>query len=131
MKSHTITARVYYEDTDAGGIMYHANHLKFAERGRTEWLRALGINQQALKESDSLLFVVASLSIDYQAPALLDDTLTVTTSLAELGRARLTLKQDITRGDTAIAALTAVVACIGTDGRLARMPEALYNKLNS
>lgn len=137
-KTHTLPLRVYYEDTDAGGIVYHASYLRFAERARTEWLRDLGINQDELKTQKSLGFVVTSLSIDYHRPARLDDTLTVTTELVELGRATLKLKQEVWRPDrdtgSKLTTLYVTVACVelgvksGT-GRVARLPEALYNQL--
>jgi len=85
--------RIYWEDTDAGGIVFYANYLKFFERARTEWLRALGIEQQALKTEVGGMFVVSETSLKYHRPAQLDDLLTVTAELAEAGRATLTLRQ--------------------------------------
>lgn len=124
--------RVYYEDTDAGGIVYHATYLRWAERARTEWLRGYGVTQQQLRYTEKLGFVVARLTIDYIAPARLDDEITVTTTLAELGRASIVLKQDITCNGAALAMLLVTVACIDETGekpQVARLPEALYNKL--
>lgn len=126
--------RVYYEDTDAGGIMYHASYLRFAERARTEWLRALGVNQDALKTAEGLGFVVTRITVDYLRPARLDDLLDVTTSVTDLGRATLKLRQEVRRGDTVLSTLDVTVACVelhpetGT-GRVARMPEPLYKQL--
>ena len=85
--------RVYWEDTDAGGIVFYANYLKFFERSRTEWLRSLGIGQQSLKESTGCLFVVTEATLRYHRPARLDDELIVSTSMLETGRASMTLKQ--------------------------------------
>jgi acyl-CoA thioester hydrolase len=85
--------RVYWEDTDAGGIVFYANYLKFFERSRTEWLRALGIAQQRLKDETGSMFVVTHASLRYQRPARLDDELIVTASLVDTGRASLTIKQ--------------------------------------
>lgn len=85
--------RVYWEDTDAGGIVFYANYLKFFERARTEWLRALGIGQQVLKESEGGMFVVSECRLSYQHPARLDDLLLVTARLSEVGRASLTIEQ--------------------------------------
>lgn len=85
--------RVYWEDTDAGGIVFYANYLKFFERARTEWLRALGIGQQALKESEGGMFVVSECNLNYQRPARLDDLLLVTARVSEVGRASLTIEQ--------------------------------------
>ena len=89
--------RIYWEDTDAGGIVFYANYLKFFERARTEWLRALGIEQQALKTEVGGMFVVSETSLKYHRPAQLDDLLTVTAELAEAGRATLTLRQQAWR----------------------------------
>ena len=86
--------RVYYEDTDAGGVVYYANYLKFMERARTEWLRALGFEQDRLA-ADGLLFMVASLSIDYLAPARFNARLDVGVTLERLGRASLALRQEV------------------------------------
>ena len=85
--------RVYWEDTDAGGIVFYANYLKFFERSRTEWLRSFGIEQQALKNSTGCMFVVAETTLRYHRPARLDDQLIVTARLQEAGRASLTIKQ--------------------------------------
>jgi acyl-CoA thioester hydrolase len=85
--------RVYWEDTDAGGIVFYANYLKFFERARTEWLRSLGIEQQRLKESTGGMFVVLETSIRYRRPARLDDELIVTASMVETGRASMIIKQ--------------------------------------
>jgi acyl-CoA thioester hydrolase len=85
--------RIYWEDTDAGGIVFYANYLKFFERARTEWLRSLGIEQQALKSEVGGMFVVSETSLKYHRPAQLDNLLSVTAELAEAGRATLTLRQ--------------------------------------
>jgi len=129
--THNHISRVYYEDTDTGGIMYHAGYLRFAERARTEWLRGLGISQQALREETGLGFVVTRLTIDYILPAVLDDELTTSTNVTELGRASLLLRQEVRRNDTLIAALDVRIACLNAQGQVARLPEALYNKLKA
>ena len=85
--------RVYWEDTDAGGIVFYANYLKFFERARTEWLRSLGIYQRELRESSGGMFVVGAAALDYHRPARLDDQMLVTARIAELGRASLVLEQ--------------------------------------
>ena len=85
--------RIYWEDTDAGGIVFYANYLKFFERARTEWLRSLGIGQQALREATGGLFVVSETAVRYHRPARLDDELIVTARLLEIGRASLTIAQ--------------------------------------
>ena len=89
----TLPVRVYYEDTDAGGVVYYANYLKFCERARTEWLRTLGVSQQALIDEQGLAFVVRSVQADYLASARLDDALEVVTRVAMLRRASLLFEQ--------------------------------------
>ena len=89
----TFPIRIYWEDTDAGGIVFYANYLKFFERARTEWLRSLGIAQQSLREQTGGVFVVTDAQLHYKRPARLDDQLIVTASLAESGRASLTIQQ--------------------------------------
>ena len=92
--------RVYWEDTDAGGIVFYANYLKFFERARTEWLRALGIGQHALREATGGMFVVSETTVKYHRPAKLDDQLRVTATLAEGGRASLVIAQQAWLGET-------------------------------
>ena len=87
--------RVYWEDTDAGGIVFYANYLKFMERGRTEWLRALGFNQQVLREQLGGMFVVSETAVKYQQPARLDDALWVTAHMQQAGRVSLTIAQEV------------------------------------
>ena len=87
--------RVYWEDTDAGGIVFYANYLKFMERGRTEWLRALGFNQQVLREQVGGMFVVSETAVRYLQPARLDDALWVTAHVTTAGRASLTIAQQV------------------------------------
>jgi acyl-CoA thioester hydrolase len=89
--------RVYWEDTDAGGVVFYANYLKFFERGRTEWLRALGVSQQALRDDTGAIFIVTDTSVRYQQPARLDDVLEVTVAIAEAGKASLVIDQTAMR----------------------------------
>lgn len=89
--------RVYYEDTDAGGVVYHANYLRFMERARTEWLRTLGFEQDQLAQELSAVFVVAGLEITYRKPARLDEALSVSVKIDTIGRASLLFKQEIWR----------------------------------
>lgn len=122
--------RVYYEDTDAGGIVYYANYLKFFERCRTEWLRAVGWDQAALMRDASLQFVVKSLACDYRRPARLDDELTVGARLARVGGASLVFAQTLRRADELLATGSVRVACV--DCRTlapAPMPPALVEAL--
>jgi len=106
--------RVYYEDTDAGGIVYYANFLKFFERCRTEWLRALGVGQAHLAERSQIQFVVAQLAVDYVRPARLDDQLTITARIGELARAYLVFEQQALRGTEVLARAKVKVACVDT-----------------
>ncbi|MGB3917898.1 MAG: tol-pal system-associated acyl-CoA thioesterase [Thiothrix litoralis] len=92
-----LPVRVYYEDTDAGGVVYHANYLKFMERARTEWLRTLGFEQDTLAQELNIVFVVGSLDIQYRKPARFNDTLNITASISNLGRASMVFKQSIWR----------------------------------
>jgi acyl-CoA thioester hydrolase len=122
---HVLPLRVYYEDTDAGGIVYYANYLKFAERGRTEFLRTLGIAQQRLRDETGLQFVMHEGEVKYKKPARLDDILSVETTLADLGAASVTMRQTIRRGAEELVCFTAHVACTDTHGKPMRMPAQL------
>jgi acyl-CoA thioester hydrolase len=126
---HTFPLRVYYEDTDAAGMVYHANYLKFAERGRSEMLRSLGFPHRKLGAENGVGFAVRRCSIDYRAPARLEDALTVDTRLAEIGAATLTVHQQICRDGEVLVDLDVLVACIGSDGRPRRLPSALRARL--
>jgi acyl-CoA thioester hydrolase len=128
---HTMPLRVYYEDTDAAGIVYYANYLKFAERGRTEMMRDLGFAHSTIAAELGTLFTVRRLAADYRAPARLDDRLTVATRVVEIGAATLLLDQRICRDGTLLVALDILVACIGPDGRPRRIPAGLRAALNS
>ena len=125
--------RVYWEDTDAGGVVFYANYLKFFERARTEWLRALGFSQQPMLRQGGLMFVVAETSLRHLRPARLDDELEVTVRVLQAGRASLRIAQQAWRGDELLAAgeirLGCVVAVPGHDFRPCRMPSAILEKL--
>jgi acyl-CoA thioester hydrolase len=108
----TWTVRVYYEDTDAGGIVYYANYLKFFERARTEWLRSLGIQQQDLLDRDGIAFVVKSASVDYNAAARLDDELTLTLTVEKLGRASIQFAQQALRDGVLLSSASVKVGCV-------------------
>jgi len=99
--------RVYWEDTDAGGVVFYANYLKFFERARTEWLRALGVGQQALRDATGAIFVVTDTTVRYRAPARLDDELRVTVSLRQRGTASMTIAQQAWCGEGSQARLLA------------------------
>ena len=97
---HRHPVRIYWEDTDAGGIVFYGNYLKFMERARTEWLRSLGFDQEGLRSEGEGMFVVAETSLRYLQPARLDDVLTVTVTLVERGRASVAFQQQVWRGET-------------------------------
>ena len=121
---HTFDLRVYYEDTDAGGIVYHANYLCFAERARTEFLHKLGFSNHKMLSED-IGIVVSHLEIDYKQPAFLEDKLTVETSVLKMGAATMLLKQDIKRKDDLIASLKVSVVFIKVSQKKpVRIPEA-------
>jgi acyl-CoA thioester hydrolase len=104
--------RVYWEDTDAGGVVYYANYLKFMERCRTEWLRSLGIDQYRLRLERQLQFAVVNLVVDFLSPALLDDEVLVTAELARLSGATISFKQTIMRDDMQLIDASTRVACL-------------------
>jgi acyl-CoA thioester hydrolase len=108
----TWTVRVYYEDTDAGGIVYYANYLKFFERARTEWLRSLGIHQQTLRDEENAVFVVRSANIEYLASARLDDEVSLKLSVEKLGRASVQFAQQAFRGETLLSTANVKVGCV-------------------
>ena len=108
----TLPVRVYYEDTDAGGVVYYANYLKFCERARTEWLRTIGVSQQALIDEQGLAFVVRSVQADYLASARLDDALEVVTRVAMLRRASILFEQQVMRGQELLFTTRVLLASI-------------------
>jgi acyl-CoA thioester hydrolase len=125
-----VPIRVYFQDTDAGGVAFHGTYLDFLERARTEWLRALGFDQRKLMREDGVLFIVRALELAYLKPALLDDLLAVTASVEKLGRAQLTLKQEARRGTECLVRASVNLACVGVDGlRPAPIPERVYAAL--
>jgi len=119
---HVYPVRVYYEDTDAAGIVYHANYLRFAERARTEMMRAHGIESSKLMQSAGLNFAVSRLSIDYLRPARLDDALEVHTRVIEVKRASLDAEQVVKREGALLARLALRLAAIDAGGRPVRLP---------
>lgn len=125
MTVHLFPLRVYYEDTDVGGVVYHANYLKFAERARTEMLRTLGIEQERLRVETGVFFMVRRLAAEYFQPARLDDELIVATQVEHLGGASLDLKQEVRRKDSVLVHIDLAIACLGRDGRPVRLPAAL------
>jgi acyl-CoA thioester hydrolase len=104
--------RVYWEDTDAGGVVYYANYLKFMERARSEWLRAFGFEQDVLRDESGIVFVVRRVGIDYLSPARFNEQLEVSVALHEAGRASLSVRQELMRGSTRLAEAVVTLACV-------------------
>jgi acyl-CoA thioester hydrolase len=120
--------RVYYEDTDAGGVVYHASYLKFMERARTEWLRAKGFEQSALLRDHDVIFVVRAVQVEYLRPALFDDLLNVTVRLAGAGRSQMEVAQTVEhpgKGDTLAKAMVKVVCVNGRSFKPVAIPAAI------
>ena len=124
MTPHLWHVRVYYEDVDLAGVVYHANYLRYAERARSEMVRAAGIDQAAMRE-DGLVFVVTRLVADYLRPARYDDVLDVETRLERVGRARFTMAQVIARDGAPLVRILVTVACMDVDGRPRRLPAGI------
>lgn len=128
---HDFPVQVYWEDTDAGGIVYYANYLKFTERARTDMLRGLGINQLKMMVDEGANFVVRSCEIEYLLPAKMDDHLEVLTSLTDLRGASLKMQQNIRLGSDIIVTTKVRVACLGEGGRPQRLSSAINEKFNA
>ena len=130
-RGFTWPVRVYWEDTDAGGIVFYANYLKFFERARTEWLRSLGIEQGRLRESSGGMFIVSETSVRYRAPARLDDELLVTAQLEASGRASLIIAQEARRGDHLLAVGTIRIGWVDAATlRPGRIPDAILSVIH-
>lgn len=130
--AHAWPVRVYWEDTDAGGVVYYANYFKFLERARSEWLRALGIGQAELAAREGLVFVVRHVAADFMRPARFDDLLEVRSRLLDLGGASLTLEQEVVRAATVLLTARVRIACVRSeDFRPARIPPHIVKRLIS
>ncbi len=131
-ETFSFPVRVYYEDTDMAGVVYYAGYLRFLERGRTEWLRALGIEQFRLAQEAGLVFAVRSLSIEYLKPARLDDQLAVLTELTLPGRAQVTLRQRIERDGETLVEASVRIACLDTKRmKPAALPAEIRRKMGA
>ena len=127
-----LPVRVYYQDTDAGGVVYHSTYLDFLERARYEWLRDLGFDIHSLVQIHKVIFMVRSLSIEYFEPALLDDLLNVTVQEAEMGRSRINISQHVLRGTTLLATAAVQAVCVGAGSlRPVSVPVPLRHKLGN
>ena len=131
-RAFSFPVRVYYEDTDAAGVVYYANYLRYLERARTEWLAALGHPLTELERVSGIVFVVRSLAIQYRAPARLSDALDVTVAIAKLRHATIALHQEVRRGAATLAGAVVDLACVDRQ-RLtpARMPSSLHGALSA
>lgn len=119
--THLKEVRVYYEDTDMAGIVYYANYLRYIERARSDWVRDVGIDQLAMKEA-GVVFAVRRVEADYVSPARFDDILQVRTTLDGLSAAKMTMEQQIWRGDDLIFTAKVLIVCIGASGKPVRLP---------
>ena len=132
MKGFSWPTRVYWEDTDGGGVVYYANYLKFLERARTEWLRSLGFAQSELVKDPGVIFVVTNINLDYRRPARLDDSLLITCTALPEGAASMTFAQRILRGEEVLIEGTVRVACLDAQSfRPRRLPAELVNAFAS
>ncbi len=123
MKVHELKVRVYYEDTDAGGIVYYANYLKFAERGRTELLRDVGFEHAQVFKDKQTAFAVVNVNASYKAPAMLDDELVVKTLVTEMNGASMEMQQDIYKNDNLINEIKVTLVCIDKNLKAVRIPQ--------
>lgn len=126
---HTFPIRVYYEDTDAAGIVYYANYLKFAERARTEALRLSGINQSDLLREQKIGFVVRKCNVDFLKPAMLDDLLTIETKLHDISKVSLSMRQSIFRDKETLVIMDIKLVVVGENMKLAKMPEFIRKSM--
>jgi len=128
----TWTVRVYYEDTDTGGVVYYANYLRFFERARTEWLRAAGFGQQQLAAEQGLQFVVARIECDYKRPARLDDVIAIDVRVTQAGRASVVFEQTARRGDEVLALARVRAGCVDTKSLAPKaMPAPMLEAMKS
>ena len=123
--------RVYYEDTDAGGLVYHANYLKFAERSRTEMLRKMKIEQNILKEKYNIQFIVQKLFIEFFIPAKLDDLLKIKSEILNIYPAKINMQQNIYHKIQLLAKINLTLGSVNTEGKPTRLPKFVLNKLNT
>ncbi|MBL39282.1 MAG: tol-pal system-associated acyl-CoA thioesterase [Xanthomonadales bacterium] len=130
--NETFRYRVYWEDTDAGGVVYHARYLQFLERARSDWLASLGVSQTELRRDTGLIFAVTRMEIDFRKPARLEDELAVSVRVQAVGRARMDFTQQIRRGDELLIEAAVRAACLDAERFApARMPEEIQEKLRA
>ena len=129
--THKNNIRIYYEDTDAGGVVYHANYLKYAERSRTEMLREYKIEQEILKNDYSIRFIVKDLFIEYYKVAILDDYLTIKSFIIKTSSAKIKMEQEIFRKNTLLAKINITLGSTNLEGKPSRLPKFVLNILNT
>lgn len=122
-KIHELPLRVYYEDTDAGGVVYHASYIRYAERGRTEMMRASGFEHVQMLKDTGIGFAVVSIKADYRIPARLDDQLVIKTHISRMGGASMDMKQDIYRENELLTEMTVTLVCIDQNFKAVRLPQ--------
>ena len=128
-KCHELNIRIYFEDTDSGGIVYHSKYLNFAERARTEFLRKVNLHQSIIEKKYGLIFVVKNLNIQYISYACLDDCLVVKTKILELNKAKVVFSQLIYKNKVLISKLEATICCLNKNRKIARMNNQIYDIL--
>lgn len=124
---HDFPVRVYYDDTDAGGVVYHANYLKFCERARSEYLRSLGFENSGLREKNGIIIVVKSLEAEYLSPARLDDALVVQTRLLSVKNTSFVMEQKVRKNEGDIFVMTVLLVCINDSARPTKIPDPVRN----
>lgn len=127
--THSFPVRVYYEDTDMAGIVYHANYLKFIERARSDWVKEQGLDQNAMRE-EGIVFVVRRIECDYLAPAKYDDALEVRTSVKAMTGVRLVMIQEVLRGQEVLFRAEVTAVCATLEGQPSRLPEGLRKRVH-
>ncbi|OFW87361.1 MAG: tol-pal system-associated acyl-CoA thioesterase [Alphaproteobacteria bacterium RIFCSPHIGHO2_12_FULL_45_9] len=125
--THDFPVRVYYDDTDAGGVVYHANYLKFAERARTEYLRSLGFENTQIRDEHGIIIVVKSLEAEYLSPSRLDDFLIVQTRLLSVKNTSFVMEQKTIRDGACVFSMNIVLVCVNEAGRPSKIPDAVKN----
>ena len=130
--NYRFPVRVYYEDTDAAGVVYYANYLKFMERARTEWLRSLGYEQTQLAQQQGMAFVARSVAAEYLKPARLDDLLEVVSSIASASRAQIVFNQQVERGGDILVTSRIQIVCVDpVRGKVSTMPREIHEKFKA
>ncbi len=132
IKTFSLPIRIYFEDTDSGGVVYHSNYLKFMERARTEWLRALGIDQRHLKQDHQIMFVVHRIDIQFKLPARFNDDLIVKSELKDIGSSKIEFRQMIYRNDEILIDASVDIACIDSEKfKSVRIPPTIKQTMES